>query len=715
MTAFKRLLAGTLLICLSLSVSGNEGMWIPSLLAKLNESEMKTMGMRLTAEDIYSINKSSLKDAIVLFGGGCTAEVISKEGLLLTNHHCGLGNIQQHSSKEHDYLKDGFWAYDKSQELKNPGLTVTFIVYIENVTDQVLDGTAGVENGKNQIIARNIAKTVETATKTTGYEAMIKPFFYGNEYYMIVTKTYKDIRMVGAPPSSIGKFGGDTDNWVWPRHTGDFSMFRIYADKNNQPAEISDNNVPYKPAHSLPISIKGVNEGDFAMIYGFPGRTQQFLPSYALEYTVNTGNPAKIAMRTASLRIIDDAMRKSTQTRIQYAAKQSRIANAWKKWQGESKGLLDLNAIDQKRQFEDEFAARAKKSSKDAYQELDARFNALYTQNTALQLAVDYYTELVFYGPEIIRFTNRFDKLISQAETLTEEQMKKMASELLPGAGGYFKDYDMNVDREVFRNLIKLYIKGVEERFLSPTLVQLKHKGETEINAYVDKLYSKTAFSRQMMIETVLKNPGHSTLARLKKDPAYQLMKELYDKNAFFAPEYSAYQKDVERNLEIYVKGMMELFPEKRFWPDANSTIRVSYGKIEGSDPKDGLRYKHYTTLDGIIEKYAPDNEDFEIPTRLRELYNAKNYGPYAVNGTVPVAFTASLHTTGGNSGSPILNADGHLIGLNFDRSWESTMSDLYYSPTMCRNIAMDTRYLLFVIDKYAGAQNLIKEMEIIK
>ncbi len=568
-------------------------MWIPSLLAKLNESDMKSMGMRLSAEDIYSINKSSLKDAIVQFNGGCTAEIISKEGLILTNHHCGYGQVQSHSTVEKDYLTHGFWAYNKNEELKNPGVVATFIVYIENVTDQVLDGTQNAGSGKNQIIARNIARTVEEATKNTKYDAVIKPFFYGNEYYMIVTKTYKDIRLVGAPPSSIGKFGGDTDNWVWPRHTGDFSLFRIYADANNQPADIADSNVPYKPTHSLPISIKGIKQGDFAMIYGFPGKTQQYLHSYALEYTLNYGNPAKIAMRTASLKVIDEAMRGSDRTRIQYAAKQSRIANAWKKWQGESRGLVIMDAVEKKQLFEEEFTNRAKKLKKNEYIELDEEFTMLYNNNIQLQLANDYFTEFVFVGPEILRFANKFDKFLSQYENLNAEEQKKMATALLPMVSSYFKDYDLNVDREVFRSLLKLYLKGIEGKYLSPSLAELKMKGTAEVDNFVDKLYARSIFARQLMVETILKNPGSASLGKLKRDPAFILMKDMFDKYASVAPDYNAFTKEIDGNMEMYVKGMMEMFPERKFWPDANSTIRLSYGKVEGSQPKDGLEYKY--------------------------------------------------------------------------------------------------------------------------
>jgi hypothetical protein len=713
---FKSLLA-LVFIFTAFSSAANEGMWIPSLLSKLNESEMKTMGLRLTAEDIYSINKSSLKDAIAQFGGGCTAEIISKEGLLLTNHHCGFSQIQSHSSVENDYLKNGFWAYNKKDELRNPGLTATFIVYIENVTNQVLDGTAGITGAnKEGMMAKNISNMVDKATRGTKYEAIVKPFFYGNEYYMIVTKTYKDVRLVGAPPSSIGKFGGDVDNWVWPRHTGDFSIFRIYADAANEPSEISDSNVPYKPAHSLPISIKGVKEGDFAMVYGFPGRTQQYLPSYALDYTLNYGNPAKIAMRTASLDIIDAAMRSADKTRIQYAAKQSRVANAWKKWQGESRGLRILNAIENKKIFEKKFTEKAQAKGNTTYAALSKEFEDLYEDNEQLQLAYDYFVELVIFGPEILRFSNRFDKILTNYQSLSKEQLAKDTEVLQKTITGYFKDYDAKVDREIFKALIKLYIEGVDIEYLTPSLIQLRKLDNAAIDNYVDRLYDKSVFDNQETLAGMLKNLNSSNVRQLRKDPVFVLMKELYDKYAFILPAYSQFTKEVDARMELYVRGMMELYPDKRYWSDANSTLRLSYGKVEGSSPADGMEYKYYTTLDGIMEKYQPGNEDFDVPERLRELYKTKDYGPYgSKDGKMPVAFTASLHTTGGNSGSPVINGDGQLVGLNFDRSWESTMSDLYYSPEICRNIAMDTRYLLFVIDKYAGAKNLIDEMEIIR
>lgn len=715
MSITRRLITCFALFFVFLRLSAHEGMWIPSLLARLNESDMVTMGLKLTAEDIYSINKSSIKDAIVQFGGGCTGEIISSEGLLLTNHHCGYGQIQSHSSLENDYLKNGFWAYDRSQELKNPGLTATFIVYIENVTNQVLDGTVGTPATKNQIIARNISRIIESATKNTKYEAVIKPFFYGNEYYMIVTKTYKDVRLVGAPPSSIGKFGGDTDNWAWPRHTGDFSLFRIYADAQNQPAEISDNNKPLSPAHSLPISIKGVKEGDFAMVYGFPGRTQQYLHSASLQYTLDYGNPAKIAMRTASLAVIDEAMKRSDQLRIQYAAKQSRIANAWKKWQGESRGLQLMNAVARKQDFEREFSQRALKADKSSYADGVKELGELIDDNTQLQLAYDYFVELIYFGPEMFRFANRFDKLLSQYGNLPQSDMNRMASDLLPAVQAFYKDFNAQVDREVARSLIKMFVKGIKSDYLGPQLTEYAAKTEVEQNQWIDKLYSRTEFTNAALITGILKSPNPTSLGRLKKDPMFVLMQEVFARFAFLSPDYNAFTKEVDQRMEVYLKGMMELFPEKKLWPDANGTIRLSYGKVEGSEPRDGLAYKHYTTLDGIMEKYIPSSDEFDVPIKLRDLYRTKDYGPYAVAGSVPVAFTASLHTTGGNSGSPIINADGHLVGLNFDRTWESTMSDLMFSPEMCRNIAMDTRYLLFIIDKYAGAQNIMAEIKVVR
>lgn len=697
------------LFLLNLVARANEGMWIPSLLAMLNEPEMKTMGLNLTAEDIYSINKSSLKDAIVLFGGGCTAEVISKEGLILTNHHCGYGQIQSHSSLENDYLKNGFWAYSKAEELKNEGLTATFIHSIEDVTEAVLANA----DGDNAKMKENMDALIAEATKKDHYKAVIKPFFYGNKYFMIVSKTYKDIRLVGAPPSSIGKFGGDTDNWVWPRHTGDFSMFRIYADANNEPADISDDNQPYQPAHALPVSLDGVKEGDFTMVYGFPGRTQQYLPAHEVDFIVNTINPSRIDMRTASLSVIDNAMASSDKLRIQYAAKQSRISNAWKKWQGENLGIRKTRALNAKKEFEAEFISATKAKGIDGEKTLKD-LEKLIDDNKDINQARNYFIEFAIYGPEAIRFARNFSAFVNKynpkdESTFTTEEKEKLIATI----EAFFKNYNAEVDKDIFKKLLPLYLENNPEGF-TPTSLQFV-KPEFA-NKSVDLMYSNSIIDNKEELLAGINKPNKRFLNKLKSDPIYKLMNECFA--MYFqkiGPAYKRYNDAHDELIKTFIAQQMEVFPDKRFWSDANSTLRITYGKVSGSAPHDGMAYTPQTTIEGIMDKYIPEDGEFDVPQKLQDLYAAKDYGQYGSNNTLPVCFTASNHTTGGNSGSPVINGDGYLIGLNFDRSWESTMSDLYFSEEICRNIAVDIRYVMFIVDKYAGAQNIINEIEFVK
>ncbi len=697
------------LVASSLCVRAHEGMWIPSLLAALNEPEMKTMGLNLTAEDIYSVNKSSLKDAIVLFGGGCTAEVISKQGLILTNHHCGYSQIQSHSSLENDYLKNGFWAYSNAEELKNKGLTCTFIHSIEDVTEKVLAGT----DGNEAKMAKNIESLIEDATQKDNYDAVIKPFFYGNKYFMIVSKTYKDIRLVGAPPSSVGKFGGDTDNWVWPRHTGDFSMFRIYADANNEPADISDNNKPYTPGHALPVSLDGVKEGDFTMVYGFPGTTQQYLPASEVDFIVNTINPSRIEMRTASLSVIDNAMASTDQLRIQYAAKQSRISNAWKKWQGENLGIRKTKALKAKKEFEAKFIQAAGAKGLKGQETLDA-LDELVAENQDLNQARNYFIEFVIYGPEVLRFSRNFQAFIENYNPKASESFSGPDKEkLLAAINGFFKNYNADVDKDIFKKQLPLYLANNPKGFF-PTSLSFVQKDFTD--KYVENLYANSIFDNREALEAGINKPSKKFLKQLKEDPVYKLMNECY--LLYFekiAPAFNAYNNQHDELIKTFIAQQMKVFPDKRFWSDANSTLRITYGKVSGSAPHDGMQYTPQTTIEGIMDKYIPGDGEFDVPEKLRELYKAKDYGNYGSNNTLPVCFTASNHTTGGNSGSPVINGDGYLIGLNFDRSWESTMSDLYFSEEICRNIAVDIRYVMFLVDKYAGAQNLIDEIEFVK
>lgn len=705
---------------MGLLARADEGMWIPSLLKQLNESDMKAKGLRLTAEDIYSINKSSLKDAIVHFGGGCTAEVISKNGLILTNHHCGYGQIQYHSSLENDYLKNGFWAKNHAEELRNPGLKATFIIRIEDVTKKVLEGlpSGASEQEREVFVAEKSKAVIEEATKGTHYEASIKPFFYGNEYYMIVTETFNDVRLVGAPPSSIGKFGGDTDNWMWPRHTGDFSIFRIYAGKDNLPAEISDDNVPFQPRHALPISIDGVKENDFTMVYGFPGRTEQYLTSWAVDYVMNKANPARIKMRETSLSIIDANMRKSDLVRIQYAAKQSRISNAYKKWIGQNRGLQRLNAIEKKQNDEKAFSAAvaSNKSFSEQYGNVLPELETSYKAIADYELARDYFIELVYYGPEILRFSSQFSNLINNYHKLAEEgTLEKEKEKLKASASLYFKNYDFLTEQAVFGALVQLYVAGLNKDFQPEALKNMLKRFGGDVLKLKTYLYGKSVFASKKGVDKLINGINAFNVNKYKNDPALVLVNGFFESyNKSIRPTYAKLTADIDNLMRLYVKAQQELNPNKVFWADANSTLRLTYGKVEGSEPKDGVYYKYYTTIDGIMEKYDPTNVDFELPERLIELYEQKDYGQYGENGTLNVCFTGSNHTTGGNSGSPVINAKGQLIGLNFDRTWESTQSDIMFDPERCRNIAVDVRYVLFIVDKFAGATHLIDEMNLV-
>lgn len=710
------------LFCISISLQSfsKEGMWIPALL-KAVEGDMQAFGLKLSAEDIYSINQSSLKDAIVHFGGGCTAEVISEQGLILTNHHCGYSQIQSHSSLENDYLKNGFWAMSKSEELRNPGLTATFIVEIRDVTADILIGISKTtpESDRNKMIEENSLKLESDVTKDSHFKAKVRPFYYGNEFYMIITETYEDVRLVGAPPSSIGKFGGDTDNWVWPRHTGDFSMFRIYTDKEGHPAQPSDDNVPMNPKYSLEINLDGVEEGEFTMIYGFPGRTESYLSSYAVDYVMNKSNPARIEMRTASLGVIDDAMERNNKIRIQYSAKQSRISNAWKKWIGQNFGLNRLKALDEKIERELEFTKKVSEEDLRAeYGDVLKNMQGLYNEIEGYNLARDYFIEYVFYGPEFIRYANRFSSIIDQYEDIVAKgKLDEELDKLRKATTSHFKNYNRTVDQKIFEALTPIYKRGVEDGFqpkMFTSVLNAKYRGSVDHLGNV--IYNKSLFIDQEKMEAILANFSAGSVKKIKKDHGFMLMKDLfsgyYDK---IRPRYNDLQGQISVNMRKYMKAQMELFPDKANWADANSTLRLTYGKAEGSQPVDAVIYKFYTTLDGVMAKYDKGSKDFDLPDRLIDLHAEKDYGQYADDGELRVCFTGSNHTSGGNSGSPCLNSRGQLVGLNFDRSWESTMSDIRFAPELCRNIMVDIRYVLFIVDKFAGAKHLIDEMKLVR
>lgn len=689
------------------------GMWIPSLLKGMNESEMKNLGMKISAEDIYSVNQSSLKDAVPHFDGGCTAEVISDKGLILTNHHCGYDNIQSHSTVEHDYLTNGFWAYKMEDELPNKDLFVTFIVRIEDVTAKVLEGTTGInsESDKQKKIQENISLLNKTLPKETWQENSIRTFFDGNQYILFVTETFRDVRLVGAPPSSIGKFGSDTDNWVWPRHTGDFSLFRIYADKDNKPAAYSKDNVPYKPKHFFPISLKGLKENDFTMVMGYPGRTQEYLPAVAVEQIINTLNPAKVAIRDATLKVQNEFMRKDNAIKIQYASKNASIANSWKKWMGETKGLKKANAVGVKKQFEADFQQKVTAAGKQTeYGNLLADFEKNYTEIQEYALARDIFSEIALRNTEILSLGYKLYQLEQIYNTKGEQSFNDRRNNLITGLGDFYKDFNAKVDEKVFEQLIAIYTAKYPKAFLP---AEFENVNATNL---ASEVFNQSQLVSYDKIKELLTGDSKTVLEKLNKDRGFQIIKAMADSHLKkVAPKYDEINLRNIATQRTYMKAIMELSPKSaRIFPDANSTLRVTYGKIKGYKPSDAVVYEPFTYLDGVMEKYIPGDYEFDVPKKLIDLYNAKDYGKYGVNGKMPVAFIATNHTTGGNSGSPALDAKGNLIGLNFDRVWEGTMSDIYYSPEICRNIMVDLRYVLFIVDKFAGAKNLIEEMKII-
>ena len=714
------IIAALLMTMAGFTAHADEGMWLPSLIEQ-RIGDMQEKGFKLNAEDIYSINQASLKDAVVLFGRGCTGEIISSEGLLLTNHHCGYGQIQQHSSVEHDYLKDGFWAMNRSEELPNKGLTVSFLERMDDVTERVLKGYTPdmSEDQRVEIVKKNSKEIIDEATKAgKGLRATVEALYYGNQYFLFLYREYADVRLVGAPPSSIGKFGGDTDNWMWPRHTGDFSMFRIYADKNNDPAPYSENNVPYRPKKYFKISTGGVKEGDFTFIYGFPGRTQEYIHSEGVRYIEEIGDPHKINLRTLRLDIQKKHMSESQKVRIQYSSKNASVANAWKKWQGEVKGIRKMKTVEKKQQFEQMFDRWAKGGE---FNGVVGKIEQIYKELEPYSFATDYYTETA----RTIELAN-FAAGIYAGFTYDEatKELSFDAKKAAASAEAFYKDWYLPIDKECFVAVMTEFDRNIPPEF-KPDYFKAQMKKYGNAQKWADELFGKSIFADRSKVEKLFSDGvSQKALAKARKtvlkDPAtiYALeFAEWYNSNV--KPHAARMNQELQLAYRDYMRGQMVYCRTQRvpkaFYPDANLTLRVAYGHIKGYSPADAIYYKPSSTMKGIIQKDNPDIFDYNIPQRFRDVYAAKDFGRWTdETGEVPVCFIATNHTTGGNSGSPVINADGNLIGLNFDRVWEGTMSDIVFDPEICRNISLDVRYVLFTIEKIGGAGYLIDEMTLV-
>lgn len=710
-----------LTLSLSLGARANEGMWLPMLLKGYNEAEMKKLGMKITAEDIYSVSKGSLKDAVGQFGGGCTSELVSAQGLLLTNHHCGYSTIQSHSTLDHNYLKDGFWAKTLKDEIPSPGLTVMFISRIDDVTKQVLDSVRSdmTDKERQSQIDRNLSKVRASIKKESYEDVAVRSFFEGNQYFAFITVTYKDVRFVGAPPSSIGNFGVDTDNWMWPRHTCDFSVFRVYTDKNGKPAEYSEDNIPMKPKYHLNISMDGVKEGDFNLVMGFPGRTDSYLPAVAVEQIQNVTNPTRVEVRDAALKIVGAAMREDPKTKIMYASKFASISNYWKKWIGETQGLKTFKAVEKKRAYEKEFTRRLDNNPTllAKYGNILPEFEKNYKAIEKYSMTRDYFTEIFIRNSELPGLALQLDRLNKLYEASGEKAFLERRDKIIGDIDRFYKDYNPNLDKKVLTTLVELYNNKVDPSFVPDYAKNALKDNNNSYEKWISGIYAGTKLTNIDQFKSLLAgDQAESIVNRIKEDPAYLFAKSYvanYERDV--QPNYNDLIAKINSQKRGYMAAQMEVFPEKKYFPDANSTLRVAYGKVAGYNPRDGVKYHYMTYLDGVMEKYKPGDYEFDVPEKLMDLYNKKDYGQYGEHGKLPVNFIGTAQTTGGNSGSPVLDAKGRLLGLLFDGSWEGVMSDIYFDEDIVRSIMVDIRYVLFVIDKYADAGHLVKEMTLSK
>ena len=712
------------LVCSMPKMYADEGMWLLSLIGK-NYSDMQKAGFKLSPEDIYSVNKSCLKDAIVGLGNDgspfwhfCTGEIISEQGLISTNHHCGYGKLQEHSTVQHDYLRDGFWAYSKEEELPNPGLTASILVRMDDVTAQITSALSDdmSEGDRAQMVARLSKEISEKAMKENpGCEATVKPMFNGNQYFLFIHIIYKDVRLVGAPPSSMGKFGGDTDNWSWPRHTCDFSLFRIYTAPDGTPAAYSKNNIPLKPKHHLPVSIKELNDGDFAMVMGFPGTTNRFLTSYGLDETINITNKLRYEIRTVKINILREEMAASQQTRIQYASKYASCSNYWKYSNEQNKALKSLNTMQLKKETEQQYSKWAQ-SHDTKYQQALQLISQGYKDRRPYRAAMMYLEEGLLTGPEILWQSITTGLGLQQILDMEDRYARDEAiAEVRKAAADFYKDYNQSTEMKVSSAMMEYVFANMEQRYCPDFLKQANKKYKGDFNKYVNDLFGKSIFANQDNFNKFLDRPSKKVL---EKDPIFQAAMQTYTK---YREIYSLIPKEsaegLTRGTRNFVDGILQINNGKQLLsPDANSTIRITFGNVKAYSPKDAVSYSHYTTIEGVIQKEDPKNSEFNVPAHLKTLYYAKDYGQYTNSkGELPACFITNNDITGGNSGSPVIDANGNLIGLAFDGNSEAMSGDIDFEENLQRCICLDSRYMLWVIDKYAGAKNLIDEIDIVK